>query len=185
MTTLTDRPASALLVIDVQHKVMQSAHDREAVVANIGRVVARARGEGAPVVWVQHDDDENLARGSDAWRIVDELDPRTDEPVIEKRWGDAFEATGLEALLAQLKVGRLIIAGAQTDACIRCTLHGALARGYDVILVGDAHSTEDLSKWGAPPPDQVIRHLNLCWAYQTAPGRTAGVASADVVAFLA
>ena len=74
-----------------------------------------------------------------------------------------------------------MIAGAQTDACIRSTLHGALVRGYDAILVGDAHTTEDMSKWGAPPPDQVIRHTNLYWAYQTAPGRTAGtVATRDV-----
>ena len=74
-----------------------------------------------------------------------------------------------------------VVAGAQTDACIRSTLHGALVRGYDAILVGDAHTTEDMSKWGAPPPDQVIRHTNLYWAYQTAPGRTAGtVATKDV-----
>lgn len=183
MTTLADRPASALLVVDVQTKVMASAHERDRVVANIGRAVARARGEGVPVLWVQHEDEGNLVKGSDAWRIVAELDPQPGEPRIEKRWGDAFEDTDLEATLARLNVGRLIVAGAQTDACIRCTLHGALTRGYDVILLGDAHSTEDLSAWGAPPPEQVIRHTNIYWEHQTAPGRTAAVATADEVAF--
>ncbi len=67
------------------------------------------------------------------------------------------------------------MAGAQTDSCIRSTIHGALARGYDVTLVGDAHTTEDQSAWGAPPPEQVIANTNLYWQYQTAPGRTAGV----------
>ena len=80
-----------------------------------------------------------------------------------------------------MRVGRLFVAGAETDACIRSTLHGALVRGYDAILVSDAHTTNDQSAWGAPPPAQVIAHTNLYWTYQTAPGRTAGtVASKDV-----
>ena len=64
---------------------------------------------------------------------------------------------------------------------LRCTLHGAIVPGYDATLVGDAHTTEDLSQWGAPPPEQVIAHTNLYWKYQTAPGRTAGVAKAAEV----
>jgi hypothetical protein len=90
-------------------------------------------------------------------------------------------ATELEALLAERGVGQLVVTGAQTDLCIRSTLHGAFVRGYDVTLVGDAHTTEDLSEYGAPPPDQVIRHTNLYWQWQSAPGRRGGtVATADV-----
>jgi len=86
-----------------------------------------------------------------------------------------------EALKPGLGVGRLLVVGAQTDACIRSTLHGALVRGYDTVLVSDAHTTEDLSRWGAPPPEQVIAHTNLHWSEQTAPGRAAGtVATAGV-----
>lgn len=180
MSTLENRPHSALLVIDVQTGVVAGAHERDAVVANIGSLVEKARQEHAPVVWVQHAD-EGLARGSDAWRIVPELSPHTTEPHIEKRYGDAFEGTTLESVLSDLGVGRLVVAGAQTDACVRSTLHGALVRGYDAILVSDAHTTEDLTEWGAPPPDQVIAHTNLYWSFQTAPGRTAGtVATRDV-----
>jgi len=180
MTTLPDRPNTALLVVDVQNGVVRNAHDREAVVANIARLTKQARGGGAPVIWVQHQSKE-LPKDSDAWRIVPELDPRADEPHIDKAYGDAFEDTELEAVLADLGVGKLAVVGLQTDACIRSTIHGALARGYDVTLVSDAHTTEDLSKWGAPPPDQVIAHTNLYWTYQTAPGRTAGVAKAAEV----
>lgn len=180
MTTLADRPNTALLVVDVQVGVVAAAHARDAVVGRIAGLVETARRQGAPVVWVQHAD-EQLVRGEDAWRIAPELSPDPAEPLIDKRYGDAFEATTLEAVLARLGVGRLVVAGAQTDACIRSTLHGALARGYDVILVEDAHTTEDQSTWGAPPPDQVIAHTNLYWTYQTAPGRTCGtVAAADV-----
>jgi nicotinamidase-related amidase len=180
MTTLQRRPNTALLVIDVQNGVVRGAHERDAVVANVGSLVEKARQERVPVVWVQHSD-EQLARGESDWQIVPELTPSDAEPRVEKNYGDAFEDTSLENVLSGLGVGRLVVVGAQTDACIRSTLHGAFVRGYDAILVRDAHTTEDQTAWGAPPPDQVIAHTNLYWTYQTAPGRTAGtVATKDV-----
>ena len=180
MTTLANRPNSALLVIDVQNGVVDGAHRRDVVVANIGSLVEKARDVGVAVVWVQHNDD-GLVRGSDEWRIVDELTPRDAEPLVEKSYGDAFEDTTLESVLADLGVGRLVVVGAQTDACIRSTLHGGFVRGYDATLVSDAHTTEDLSQWGAPTPDLVVAHTNLYWSDQAAPGRTAGtVRTADV-----
>ncbi|GAA0811006.1 isochorismatase family protein [Spirilliplanes yamanashiensis] len=182
MTTLPNRPHTALLVIDVQQGVVAGAHERDAVVANIAGLVERARRERVPVVWVQHSDD-GLAYGSDEWRIVGELTPDPAEPRIEKNYSDSFEDTTLETVLAGLGVGRLVVTGAQTDACVRSTLHGALVRGYDTTLVSDAHTTEDLSQWGAPPPGQVIAHTNLYWADQTAPGRTAGTVETKDVSF--
>ncbi len=182
MTTLSDRPNTALTVIDVQKGVVSDAYQRDAVVANISALVDRAREEGVPIVWVQHAD-EQLEKGSDAWQYVPELVPRESEPLVHKGFGDSFEDTDLEEVLARAGVGRLVVAGAQTDACIRSTIHGALARGYDVTLVGDAHTTEDHSAWGAPPPEQVIAHTNLYWQYQTAPGRTAGVMETKDVTF--
>jgi nicotinamidase-related amidase len=180
MTTLENRPNTALLVIDVQNGAVAGALERDAVVANVGSLVEKARREEIPVVWVQHSSDE-LERGSDQWRIVPELSPDDAEPLIEKNYGDSFEDTVLEDVLSGLGVGRLIVVGAQTDACVRSTLHGAFARGYDATLVSDAHTTEDQTAWGAPPPEQVIAHTNLYWTYQTAPGRTAEtVATKDV-----
>jgi nicotinamidase-related amidase len=182
MTTLDNRPNSALLVVDVQNGVVAAAHAREAVVANIARLVEAARRARAPVIWVQQTDDD-FARGAEAWRIVPELAPGAGEALVEKAYGDAFEDTVLERVLADLGVGRLVVAGAQTDACIRSTIHGAFARGYDVILVSDAHTTEDNTSWGAPPPELVIAHTNLYWMYQTAPGRTAGTVATKDAAF--
>jgi len=182
MTTLADRPHTALVVIDVQAGVVQEAHDRDAVVGAIAGLVERARREQVPVVWVQHHDDD-LPRGSEEWQLVPELLRADDEPLVEKAYGDAFEDTTMESVLSGLGVGRLVIAGAQTDACIRSTLHGAFTRGYDALLVSDAHTTEDQTAWGAPPPDQVIAHTNLYWKYQTAPGRTAGTVEAASVHF--
>jgi nicotinamidase-related amidase len=182
VTTLQNRPNTALLVVDVQNGVVAQAHEREAVVANVGSLVERARQEQVPVVWVQHSDDE-LERGSEAWRIVPELAPGEAEPLVEKHYGDSFEDTTLETVLSDLGVGRLVVAGAQTDECVRSTLHGAFVRGYDATLVSDAHTTEDLSAWGAPPPDQVIAHTNLYWRHHSAPGRTAGTVETKDVDF--
>jgi nicotinamidase-related amidase len=182
VTTLSDRPNTALMVIDVQKGVVAEAHQREAVVANISTLVDKAREEGFPIVWVQHSD-QHLEKGSDAWEYVPELARQESEPLVHKTFGDSFEGTDLEETLAKAGVGHLVVTGAQTDACIRSTIHGAFARGYDVTLVGDAHTTEDQSAWGAPPPDKVIAHTNLYWQYQTAPGRTAGVTETKDVTF--
>jgi nicotinamidase-related amidase len=182
MTTLENRPNTALLVVDLQTGVVAAAHERDPVVSNIGGLVEKARREGVHVVWTQHSD-HHLVRESEDWRIVAELPPGDAEPIVEKHYSDPFEETTLETVLADFGVGRLVVAGAQTDECIRSTLHGALVRGYDVTLVSDAHTTEDQTEWGAPPPDQVIAYTNLYWTYQTAPGRTAGTMETEDVDF--
>ena len=182
MTTLANRPNTALLVIDVQNGVVGEAHDRDNVVANIGTLVEKARTADVDVVWVAHNSDE-LPRDSENWQYVPELKRRDSEPLVHKAYGDSFEDTDLESVLAERGIGRLFVAGAQTDECIRSTLHGAITRGYDATLVGDAHTTEDLSSYGAPTPDLVIAHTNLYWKYHKAPGRTAGTVTTAEVDF--
>ncbi|MBT2508589.1 cysteine hydrolase [Streptomyces sp. ISL-98] len=184
MTTLPDRPNTALLVIDVQNGVVAGAHDRDGVIANINTLVGKARAEDVPVVWVQHSDD-GLERDSEPWQYVSELVRRDAEPLVHKTYGDSFEGTALEALLAERGVGQLVVTGAQSDGCIRATLHGAFVRGYDVTLVSDAHTTQDLSEYGAPAPNQVIAHTNLYWQWQGAPGRRAKTVDTAEVTFTA
>lgn len=185
MTTLTSRPRTALLVIDVQNGVVGEAHERDRVVANIGVLVDKARAEQVPVVWVAHSDD-GMPRDSQAWQYVDELHRDGSEPLVHKTFADSFEDTDLEAILAERQVGRVVVTGAQTDACIRSTLHGALVRGYDTTLVEDAHTTEDLRQWGVPvSPEQVIAHTNVYWSWSEAPGRTGDVTPTAEVDFRA
>lgn len=136
------------------------------------------------MIWVQHSGDD-LVAGSEGWEYVPELTRRDGEPLVAKRYGDAFEATDLERLLAGRGVGRLIVAGAETDACIRSTIHGAFTRGYDVTLVSNAHTAQDKTAWGAPPVPQVIAHTNLSRSHQQAPGRTARAVKTSEVTFRA
>jgi nicotinamidase-related amidase len=182
MTTFENRPNTALLIVDVQKGVVAHAYGRDAVIANINVLVDKARDAGIPVIWVQHSD-EGLLHGTDDWKLASELKPASNDALIIKHYGDAFEGTVLAERLADLRVGRLFVAGAETDACIRSTIHGAFTRGYDVILVSDAHTTGDKTKWGAPPPADVIAHTNLYWTYQSGPGRHAGTAKTVDVDF--
>jgi nicotinamidase-related amidase len=182
VTTLDGRPNTALLVIDVQNGVMSQAHDRDSVIANIVTLIGRARAAGTAVVWVQHSNQE-MPQGSEDWQFVPELLRDETEPLVHKTYADAFEETDLEAVLTAGGIGRLIVTGAQTDECIRSTLHGAIVRGYDATLVADAHTTDDLSEYGAPSPDKVIAHTNLYWRDHRAPGRTAGTVSTSDAEF--
>jgi nicotinamidase-related amidase len=182
MTTLAGRPHTALVVVDVQNGVVEGAHDRDKVVANVATLVARARAGRVPVVWVQHNA-EDLPVGSDEWRFVPELSQAEEEPVVHKQFGDSFEETDLEDVLASAGAGHLVVAGAATDACVRSTIHGAVTRGYDVTLVGDAHTTGDLTSYGAPPPEAVIAHTNLYWSFHEVPGRTTAVVDTAEVDF--
>lgn len=184
MTTLTDRPSTALLVIDVQNGVVAAAHQRDAVIANISALIGRARAEGVPVVWVQHSD-EGLPMGSPEWRYVPELTRGDGEPLVHKHYGDSFEETGLERVLAERGVGHLVVTGAETDPCIRSTLHGGFTRGYDMTLVGDAHTVNDNTEYGMPAPEQVIAYTNMYWYSHNGPGRQATTVRTAEVSFKA
>jgi nicotinamidase-related amidase len=174
---------SALIVIDVQRDVVANAFRRDEVISNVSGLVVRAREERVPVIWVQHSDDE-LVKGSEGWAFVDELRMGEGEPVVHKQFGDSFEGTELDELLQERGVERLVVCGAQTDACIRSTLHGAIARGYNATLVSDAHTTDDCS-WATPPlsAEQVIAHTNFYWNWQRTPRAAGGTNLAAEVVF--
>ena len=185
MTPLENRPRTALLVIDMQNGIVGKAHERDRVIANIQTLVDKARAEHVPVLWVQHSSDE-LPTGSESWQYVSELKRLDTEPLVHKTYGDSFEATDLGELLAERKVGHLVVTGAQTEECIRSTLHGAMVRGYDATLVADAHTTQDMREWGFPvTPEESIAHTNVYWSWAAAPGRKGTVAPTMEVSFSA
>ena len=180
MTSLADRPNTALLVIDLQNGVVANIYRRDEVLQTVAKLVEQARDANVPVVWVR---DDELVVGSEDWQIAPELSPDPDEPIIDKAYRDAFEATRLEEVLATSGVGKVIVVGAETDMCIRSTLHGALARGYNVTLVSDAHTTGDRSHKGAPLPAAVISHTNMYWSNQKAPGRSGNIIDSNAIVF--
>ncbi len=182
MATIRDGEQDVLLVVDVQRGVVANAHDRDGVVSRLASAVDRARTVGVPIVWVQHSDEE-LERGSEAWELVPELVPAADEPRIEKTYHSSFEDTGLDGVLEELGATHLIVGGAATNWCIRATSYGALDRGYDLTLIEDGHTTEDIEfeDGHVIPASNVIDDLNATMRWIGFPGRTSATAKAEAL----
>jgi nicotinamidase-related amidase len=182
MTNALQSDAAALVVVDVQHDVVDGHYRRDEVVANIAGLVDRARRVGVPVVWIQHAD-EGMPVGSWEWEIVPELSVVDGDAIVQKVYGDAFEDTELHEILRAQGIGTVVIVGGQSDACIRSTLHGAFARGYNTTLVADAHTGPDRIDAGGPTAAQIISLTNRYWAHHTGVGRVARVLEAAEVEF--
>ena len=184
MGTVRGGDKTALLVVDVQVGVMRESWDAPRVIRNIARAVERARAQGAPVIWLQHSD-EQLTPGSTEWQWVPELAPCEGETRIPKRFNSSFEQTALEEELARLGVSHVVLAGAATNWCIRATAYGALERGYDVTLVKDAHTTctIELDSGLKIEAEIVVHELNVAMKWLSYPGRKNGTAAAEEVCF--
>lgn len=172
---------SVLLVIDVQNAVVENGFDTHAVVERIGRVVDAARTAGTPIVYVQHED-EWMTPGSEGWHIRPEVAPIVGEPIVAKRYPDSFVETDLAETLSALGAGHLIIAGAQSDACIRSTSHRALIEGYDVTLISDAHTTSEQEFGGVTiAAEQNVAQVNAAAPWIRYPNTTSALATHDEI----
>ena len=186
MSTVRSGNQPALVVVDVQVGVMADAWEAPRVIANVARTVQRAREQGVPVVWVQHESDE-LPRDSAAWQLVPQLAPAAGEARVHKKFESSFEQTQLEQELARVGATHIVLAGAQTNWCIRATAYGALERGYDLTLVKDAHTTPgiDLGEGSKIEAAGIVKDLNVAMTWISYPGRRSGTAAADEVDFCA
>ena len=174
---------TVVLVIDLQVGVLEGCFDVAGVVAHAGALVARARCEGVPVVWVQHEEAE-MPHGSAGWQLMPGLVPTPDEATLRKTCCDAFVGTSLRGVLDELGAKRLVLAGAQSDYCIRATAQRAVTEGYSIVLVSDAHTTADTSFGGvAIRGEQIVAHANRAIGGLACPGVTVDLATHDAVTF--
>jgi nicotinamidase-related amidase len=150
---------TALLIIDAQVGLLDEAYRRDDVVTTIADLIARAHRSATPVIYVQHDGDPDggLAVGSPGWQIHPALAPRAGDLVIRKRSSDSFYETPLQEELDARGIRRLVIGGMKTEMCVDTTSRVAVSRGYDVTLVGDAHTTTDTD---ALPAARMIAYHN-------------------------
>jgi nicotinamidase-related amidase len=185
MSTVRPGNQSALVVVDVQVGVMADCWEASRVIEKVARSVERARAAGVPVIWVQHEGDE-MPRDSSAWQLVPELVPATGDQRVYKRFPSSFEETGLEEYLAGLGVSHVVLAGAQTNWCIRATAYAALDRGYDLSLVKDAHTTAsiDMGDGSTVEASSMVADLNVTMKWLSYPGRHNTCELAEDVAFV-
>lgn len=152
---------TALLIIDVQQALCAgryAAFDAGGVIARINAVARKVRAAGAPVVLIQHEEDDGpLQHGSAGWQLAEGLEVQPADVRIRKTACDSFHRTELHASLQTLGVAKLIVCGLQSEFCVDSTTRGALALGYPVVLVADGHTTMDNGVLSAP---QIIAHHN-------------------------
>ena len=184
MATVREGNKSVLLVVDVQVNVVKGAWEAPRVVGNVALAVERARAQGAPVIWVQHGDEE-LVKGSPEWQWAPELVPAPHELLIHKNFNSSFEHTLLDDELAKLGATHIVLAGCATNWCIRATAYGALERGYDLTLVKDAHTTKTMEMENGEKQDAatLVHDLNIAMTWLSYPGRKNATAQAQELVF--
>ncbi|NQD96080.1 isochorismatase family protein, partial [Pseudomonas sp. CrR25] len=123
---------------------------------------AQGRAAGAPVILIQHEEDDDAWRfGAAGWQLADALQVSPDDLRVRKTTPDAFHQTALERLLLERGVTKLVICGLQSEFCVDSTVRRALALGYEVVLVADAHTTVDNGVLSAA---QITAHHNMTFA---------------------
>lgn len=135
---------AALLVVDVQRGLFHKStpiYRAEQLLANLLVLIAGAHAAGRAVIYIQHASDRVLPFGSADWQLHPRLQPRATDLIIHKEHGNAFEDTPLHAELSARDVRQVIVAGLVTHGCVKATALGALALGYEVIVVADGHSS--------------------------------------------
>jgi nicotinamidase-related amidase len=163
----------ALLIVDVQNGVIASAYNKDKVVENINIMISKARKSNVPIIWVQHADNE-LIKNTYEWEIDPRLEQSSDDYYIEKGFNSSFEKTNLDVLAKQLGVNKIVLMGAASNWCIRATAYASLERGYDLCLIGDAHTTEtmDFGDGVVIEAKDIIVELNTAMQWVEYPDRT-------------
>jgi nicotinamidase-related amidase len=173
---------NAVLVIDVQRALCtgaEAAYDFAVVIERINAVTAKARAAGAPVFFVQHEEADGAFRlGSDGWQLASAIEARPDDLRMRKTTPDSFNLTQLHALLQARSITHLVVCGLQSDFCVDTTVRRALALGYEVVLVADAHSTVDNGVLSAA---QIIAHHNATLSNITSFGPRARLVLAEEI----
>jgi nicotinamidase-related amidase len=174
--------SSAVVIIDVQEAVLVGCADAPGVLKRINMLARRARRDGVPVLFIQHEDpgDPEMRRDSPGWQLATGLERLDGDAVLPKTYRDSFAETALADLLATSGVRRLIIAGAHSDYCVQMSALSAVIRGYDVTLVRDGHTALDD---GELPGARIRDLVNARFASLRAPGRAIAVTPAAEITF--
>ncbi len=135
-------PGPALVLIDIQAFYFPEGAvpltEPEIAAANAGRLLARWREAGRPVVHVGH----QVKQGGD---FHPDVAPVADEKIVMKSEVSAFNGTDLTGYLRELGVERLVIVGMQTHMCLEGAVRAAYDLGFECTVVADACATRDLT----------------------------------------
>jgi nicotinamidase-related amidase len=161
----------ALVVYDMQAGILSQISDADRVLANVRTLLAAARQRRIRTIFTRHyfmptelagvfqlrqakvwqhkdraaDTHPLIPHGSVGFHLVDGLDPRPSEAVIDKITMSAFEGTPLDIVLRDCGVRSYLIAGVATEVGIEPTVRHSIDLGYLPIVVRDACGAGDRS----------------------------------------
>lgn len=162
---LIHNTGSALLVVDMQRAWEPILNSRKTVLT-LQKLVEKARAAGAIVIWV-YQDSENSRPGTRRFEVVDGLYPTEEDLKIVKTAPSSFLGTELETELNARGIGRLVIGGLASNACVAATVWSAVAKDFQVIVPSDGHTVpssaatqqhidDKNAEWSANPKIQVM-----------------------------
>jgi nicotinamidase-related amidase len=137
---------TALVLLDAQVNMFEEstgAYNAQAILKGLRELLLQARQRDIDIFHLQHNGGEGDPDepGTPGWFIHPDLAPQRGETVLQKSLPDAFAETNLDYELRSRNIIRLVLAGMQSELCIHATLRRAVDLGYEVLLVGDGHST--------------------------------------------
>jgi nicotinamidase-related amidase len=114
-------------------------HTREAHRADLADCPPAKRNRGNPALRIGDTGPMGriLIAGEPGNQIIDALAPIDGEIVIDKPGKGAFYATGLQSMLQQRSIRKLLFMGVTTEVCVQTSMREANDRGYDCLLLED------------------------------------------------
>lgn len=136
---MLDINKTALVVVDVQGKLAEAMAEKEALYANLRRLILGGRALGLPAVWTEQIPEK---LGPTVAELRDLLAGQTPLPKT------AFSCWGDEAFRSQIRsLGRsqILLAGIETHVCVYQTAADLKAEGLEPYVVADAVSSRTLA----------------------------------------
>ncbi len=115
----------------------------DAFADRVSQLISAARKSHIEVVYIRHDDGEELTRGEEGFDIFDKFAPTSDEKIFDKNFNSAFKNTGLKEYLTKKNETCVMIVGIQTDYCIDATIKCGFEHGFKMIVPQMCNTTID------------------------------------------
>jgi nicotinamidase-related amidase len=183
MSHSTQAGGGPVIVIDLQTGMLDGVAEpplsgAAALIERARKVISWARRTGRKVAFIRHDGakGDSLAPGAPGWPVWPALGQAKDEPTFSKSVGDAFSQPALVEWVAGQGAKAVVLLGAQTDQCVAASVKGAMERGLEVTVVGDAHGTWD---YGGETASEIIARHNQNFASVGARVVTTAALTAD------
>ncbi len=136
-----ERDKTAVLIMDYQNRQLSGHPEafQKELLAKANAVLAKARREGIPVIYVEVRRDERTPETE----IHSAVTPKPGEVVVTKRRTGPFSTTDLDSILKDKGIETLVLMGISTSGCVLSTVRWAADIDYRMIVLADCCADRD------------------------------------------